>query len=238
MSNPGNWTHKERVLKTLGHNFGGRILDYGCGAGNAVHSMVEAGHDAYGFDVIDYVDRPTNRIAIGSPQRLPFPDGHFDLILSDQVFEHAKDQDAVFAELYRITRPGGLHFHIIPAKWQIIEPHIKIPLGGLIGTMWWFRLWAALGIRHQFQRGTSIAEAAAFNAKYFREGLNYVSTRHYRKLWRSLGFQARFIERDYMASSDKAKVRSLARVPGLQALIRTFWVRIVVLSKPHHAVAV
>lgn len=231
MSNPGNWRHKLRVLGRLGYPAGTRVLDYGCGAGRTVHSLAKGGFDAHGFDVVDYVERPSNRIAIGCPRRLPYPDGYFDMVFSDQVFEHAKDQEAAFAELRRVTKPGGVHLHVIPAKWQIIEPHIYVPLGGLIGFRWWYRLWAALGIRNEFQQGLSSAEVASRNAQFFREGLNYISTRRYRRLWHSLGYQARFVERDYMAASDKEKVRRLARVPGLLSLIRTFWVRIVVLER-------
>lgn len=240
MSNPDNWRHKLRVLAQMGIEPGSRILDYGCGAGATVRSLIRAGRDAYGFDVIDYLDYPSNRVTISKGSRLPYPNDHFDLIISDQVFEHAQDQDQVFAELHRITRPGGVHMHIIPAKWQLIEPHIYVPLGGLIGTRWWYRLWAELGIRNEFQRGLSAAETADRNVRFFREGLNYVSTRRYRRLWRELGYCARFAESHYMAASDKPKVRRLfplARVPGVSALIRTFWVRIAVLERPHQGAA-
>lgn len=235
MSNPDNWAHKLRVLHRIGLPTGCRVLDYGCGAGATVKSLAEAGFDAYGFDVVDYVEEPSNRIAIGCPSRLPYPDGYFDMVFSDQVFEHAKDQDRVFAELVRITRRGGVHLHVIPAKWQIIEPHIYVPLGGLIGYRWWYRFWATLGIRNEFQQGLSARQVAELNHRFFREGLNYVSTRRYRRLWRSLGYRAQFVEHHYMAASEKTWVRTLAHLawlPGLRSLIRTFWVRIVALECP------
>jgi SAM-dependent methyltransferase len=237
MSNPDNWRHKVRVLELLGIRVGIRVLDYGCGAGVTVTSLANAGFDAYGFDVLDYANAASNRIVIANSDRLPYPDGFFDMVFSDQVFEHAKDQDRVFAELHRVTRPGGVHMHVIPAKWQIIEPHIYVPLGGLIGFRWWYRVWATLGIRNEAQRGLDAAETAEHNLRFFREGLNYVSTRHYRRLWRSLGYRSHFVERHYMATSDKPEVRRLARIPGLLPLIRAFWVRIVVLERPHHAAA-
>lgn len=235
MSNPGNWAHKMRVLKSIGAPTGPRILDYGCGAGETVGSLADAGFDAYGFDILDYVNVPSNRISIGNPGRLPYPDGYFDMIFSDQVFEHAQDQDVVFAELHRITRPGGVHLHVIPAKWQIVEPHIYVPLGGLIRFRWWYRLWATVGIRNEFQHDLPSREVAERNFHYVHEGLNYVSTWRYRRLWRALGYRARFVERTYMDMSDKPKVRRLsrlARLPGVESLIRTFWVRIVALERP------
>lgn len=233
MSHPHNWPHKFRVLNRLGIEPGRRILDYGCGAGNAVHSLVEAGHDAYGFDVKDYLDKPSDRHSIGDPDKLPYPDDHFDMIISDQVFEHALNQDRVFAELYRVTRPGGIHFHVIPAKWQLIEPHIFVPVGGLIKAHWWYRLWATLGIRNQFQKGLSSRETAARNTKYARESLNYIATDDYRRMWKRIGYDFRFAETEYMSCSAKPKVRRLANIPMLDGLIRTFWVRIAILTVPN-----
>jgi ubiquinone/menaquinone biosynthesis C-methylase UbiE len=37
----------------------------------------------------------------------PYEDKTFDLVTSDQVFEHVQDQVRVFQELWRITKPGG-----------------------------------------------------------------------------------------------------------------------------------
>lgn len=236
MSNPDNWAHKLRVLGRLGITPGSRLLDYGCGAAGTVRSLAEAGFDAFGFDIVDYQDQPSNRVTIAKSGRLPYPDAHFDVVFSDQVFEHAANQDEVFAELHRITKAGGVHLHIIPAKWQLIEPHIYVPLGGLIGFKWWFHLWASAGVRNAFQKKLPSRSVAHLNWTYFREGLNYVSTWHYRRLWKRLGFNARFVEREYMALSDKSRVRTLsglAAIPGVLSLIRTFWVRIVVLQKPN-----
>ena len=238
MANPDNWHHKLLVLRQLKLTPGLRILDYGCGAGATVRSLCRAGFDAYGFDISDYLDQPSTRVQIGKPGPLPYPDAYFDAIFSDQVFEHAAGQDEIFAELYRITRPGGVHMHVIPAKWQLIEPHIYVPLGGIIGFGWWFRLWAGLGVRNEFQKGLPAAHVADLNRRYFNVGLNYVSTWHYRRLWRQIGFRARFVEREYMNTSSKCRVRRLARatkIPGLLSLIRTFWVRVVVLEKPGFA---
>jgi len=235
MSNPHNWTHKLRVLDRIGVAYGRRVLDYGCGAGATVRSLTEAGFDASGFDINDYVETPTNRIAIGNPSHLPYADGYFDMVFSDQVFEHAQRQEQIFAELRRVTRPGGVHVHIIPAKWQLIEPHTYVPLGGLIVYRWWYRLWAALGIRNGFQVGLGAAEVADLNWQYARNCLNYISTRRYRRIWRELDYRVRFVERVYMETSDKPSVRKMAplvRIPGLRRLIQAFWVRIVALERP------
>ena len=40
-------------------------------------------------------------------ERLPFADASFDVVISNGVIDLIPDKDAVFAELYRVLRPGG-----------------------------------------------------------------------------------------------------------------------------------
>jgi SAM-dependent methyltransferase len=40
-------------------------------------------------------------------ERLPFDDASFDVVISNGVIDLIPDKDAVFAELFRVLRPGG-----------------------------------------------------------------------------------------------------------------------------------
>ncbi len=40
-------------------------------------------------------------------ERLPFPDGSFDVVISNGVIDLIPDKDAVFAEIFRLLVPGG-----------------------------------------------------------------------------------------------------------------------------------
>jgi arsenite methyltransferase len=40
-------------------------------------------------------------------ERLPFPDASFDVVISNGVIDLIPEKDAVFAELFRVLRPGG-----------------------------------------------------------------------------------------------------------------------------------
>ncbi|NTU58003.1 MAG: glycosyltransferase [Chlorobiaceae bacterium] len=46
--------------------------------------------------------------------RLTFPDGSFDLVISQDVMEHVPEPKAAFAEIARVLRPGGSHIFTIP----------------------------------------------------------------------------------------------------------------------------
>ncbi len=117
-----------------------RVLDWGCGRGRTVIKLLDNGIDAYGVD-IDPVpirnaasaltmrghDLQNRLICIGLDCRTPFPDEYFHVVVSDQVFEHVRDLDAMASELARITKIKGAGFHSFPAKWCFIEPHLLIP---------------------------------------------------------------------------------------------------------------
>lgn len=117
-----------------------RVLDWGCRRGLTVLKLLELGFDACGVDLDERPLRngaqlmrargadPDARLACLAPDgRTPFPAGHFHVVISDQVFEHVRDPDVMLAEMARITRPGGARLHFFPARWCLIEPHLRLP---------------------------------------------------------------------------------------------------------------
>jgi SAM-dependent methyltransferase len=52
-------------------------------------------------------------------QALTYPDAHFDLCTSLEVFEHVPDDGRGFAELHRVLRPGGLLIFTVPLSLDI-----------------------------------------------------------------------------------------------------------------------
>lgn len=165
--------------------------------------------------------------------RLPFEDATFDLVISDQVFEHVQDQVRVFQEIYRVTRPGGHGMHIIPARYAPIEGHIFVPFGGVLQHRWWYRLWARLGIRNEYQQGLSDDETADHNALFVTDATRYVTTSCYRVVWRETGFEYRPAEQAFFDGHQRWSMRAIGRLgrPAMW-LYRTFRSRVVHLRKP------
>jgi SAM-dependent methyltransferase len=219
-----------------------RILDYGCGSGRRVYELLDAGYaHASGYDVADYLElrdpADRDRFHIAPDGHIPVPDASFDFLFSDQVFEHVLNQPLAWEEIVRVLKPRGISVHVIPAKWQVIEPHIKVPFGGLrlFKRYPYYLLWAILGIRNEFQQGRSAREVARRNYHYAHTELNYWSSRQYRRLFHTLAVTWSWEEVAYMQASYKPHIRQLAKVsrqvPLVTSLIRTFWVRILFLAK-------
>ena len=219
-----------------------RILDFGCGAGHTVYSLVDAGYaNAFGFDVKDYLElrKPTDRerffFADPLRERLPFDDDSFDLIISNNVFEHVMNQVGIFRELHRIMRSDGHALNIFPARYSLIEQHIRVPLGGVIAHRWWYKLWASLGIRNEYQKKLSAAETADSNAFFFVEALNYVPNSCYQVIWERLGYEWEWLDQEGFDTSNSAIMRAVGRVnrmlPTIGWMNRTFNARRVYLKK-------
>jgi SAM-dependent methyltransferase len=110
------------LLSLLGDEWafpGGRVLDFGCGAGRTLrHFLGEAtaGTEVWGVDIdpasIDWLAAhlaPPLHVARSSPEPpLPFADGSFDLIWALSVFTHLVAPARWLAELHRVLAPGGL----------------------------------------------------------------------------------------------------------------------------------
>jgi len=100
---------------------GETVLDLGSGGGIDVilsaRRVGPTGH-AYGVDMTDEMLELARRNAVeagvdnvsflkGDIEDIPLPDGSVDVIISNCVINLSVDKPAVFAEMYRVLRPGG-----------------------------------------------------------------------------------------------------------------------------------
>lgn len=91
-----------------------RVLDVGCGTGNYARAVQDAtGCAISGIEPSDQMRQRAEGAAewtalvAGAAERLPFPDGAFDLVYSTDVIHHVGDRPAAFAEAFRVLAPGG-----------------------------------------------------------------------------------------------------------------------------------
>jgi len=229
------------MFGALGHTLGKttRILDFGCGSGELVRAAYEAGLDAYGCDIdfsSEWVDhetlaelRATNRVrqidraspgkvSPGSEEiyHLPFDDETFDVVISDQVFEHVRNYREALDEIARVTKPDAVMLHFFPARYTPIEPHIFVPLAGFFHPRWWLLLWALLGVRNQYQHGLTAAQTVASNENFLRDMVNYLTMKQIRREFER-HFSLLNAEGNFMRLSKRAK---MFLTPGLYRTFR------------------
>lgn len=113
----------------------GTILEVGCGSGAIAHALANLNPVPGRVSAIDVVD---NRIIkdgydfkLVNSTKLPFPDKHFDLIITNHVIEHVGDEHAQLdhlAEIRRVLKDDGLVYLAVPNRWRLVEPHYRLPL--------------------------------------------------------------------------------------------------------------
>ena len=95
-----------------------RVLDVGSGTGYLLRQLAARAPDAVelvGVDAAAPMVRvaqqvtadPRIRFQPGTAERLPGPDGAFDLVVSTTSFDHWANQEAGLRECARVTAPGG-----------------------------------------------------------------------------------------------------------------------------------
>jgi SAM-dependent methyltransferase len=106
----------DEMFKSLSD--GARVLDVGCGTGEYVARANELGFDAAGLEPAPGMreramqKNPGADIRDGVATSLPWPDGHFDLVICIEVLRylHRADVRAALAEMRRVLKPGGRLF--------------------------------------------------------------------------------------------------------------------------------
>jgi len=90
---------------------GGRVLDVGCGVGQVVRRLREAGFEACGVEVSEPNVAKARAMSLDcrlyDGRHLPFPDRHFASVGALNVLEHVEQPEAFLVELVRVARPGG-----------------------------------------------------------------------------------------------------------------------------------
>jgi SAM-dependent methyltransferase len=101
-----------------------RVLDVACGTGNTALPAARKGARVTGVDIApNLLEQARQRVAAegfeavfdeGDAEQLPYPDAHFDVVLSMFGAMFAPRPERVASELARVCRPGGL---IAMANW-------------------------------------------------------------------------------------------------------------------------
>ncbi|PIS12094.1 MAG: hypothetical protein COT73_00400 [Bdellovibrio sp. CG10_big_fil_rev_8_21_14_0_10_47_8] len=97
---------------------GKKILDIGCGR-----------HKLPGAVGVDQLAVPGVDVVTDLNKALPFKDGEFEVVHSNQVLEHIPNLIGLMEEMHRVLAPGGMlvaHVPYFRSSWAAIDPtHVR-----------------------------------------------------------------------------------------------------------------
>ena len=120
-----------------------RLLDAGCGWGRNSEIFIRNNFDIYGIDRSDEAilelqqllptwqkDYDKSKFSVANLQKIPFPDEHFNFIISSAVLhfcESRKEFIQQMEELIRVLKPNGILWFRMTAKHTIesFATHLK-----------------------------------------------------------------------------------------------------------------
>jgi protein-L-isoaspartate(D-aspartate) O-methyltransferase len=151
---PGRWAPVARLMaEHYGLKAGDRVLDVGCGKGFQLYELMQVvpGIEVHGIDVSAYAienakEELRDRVQVGNANALPFPDKHFDYVMSINTLHnlYCYDLDKALREIERV---GKKHKYICVESyrnetektnllyWQVTCEAFNTPEE----WAWWFR---------------------------------------------------------------------------------------------------
>lgn len=170
---PGGSANVDRMVASLDLN-GKQVLDIGCGIGGPAFHLVQ--HHGANVTCIDLeaplVKRAENRAkTLGLSDRMTFhtvdigpfsfPDETFDLAFSSGAFTQTDDKEAMFAEVFRILKPGG---------WVSTYDWLKIPGPYSPLMLKWFELEGLTYAMRTLEDYETLVVAAGFQETSIHDG--------------------------------------------------------------------
>ena len=105
------------------------VLEIGCGVGLYVEKLQPLARTVHGLEydrdrAVEAGGRLRPPLVVcAANEALPYPDGSFDAVLTNEVIEHVADDRLSAAEMVRVLRPGGRIVLFCPNRWYPVETH-------------------------------------------------------------------------------------------------------------------
>ena len=193
------------VLATLCHiDRDAYVLDVGCGAGMTPCYLAQTiGCRVVGVDISERMiawsrrraqrARLADRVsfAVADAQKLPFPDGTFDAIISESVTAFVADKQCAVAEYVRVARPGS-YIGLMEGTWNAPPP---VDLADYLARVMagadfqpsdeWTNLLAGAGLTDLVAQPCTISARRQWKSELQRMGRD--ERREYLQAWKTFG---------------------------------------------------
>ncbi len=122
------WRHETHPYQLLRDRLaalvtpGMTVLDAGCGyTAPTLRELEGKGAKLIGVDVVPLEPHADLELHQCDLAHLPLADASVDLVYSRSVMEHVVDPDAIYAESWRVLKPGGRWIFLTANRWDYVS---------------------------------------------------------------------------------------------------------------------
>ncbi len=123
----------ERLLNLSARPQPIRMLEIGTGSGGIAHYFATHPTTTYQVTAVDVADQRLLRddfdFQLVVNTTLPFPDGNFDVVITNHVIEHVgnlRAQRHHLSEVHRVMNSHAIGYLAVPNRWMLVEPHYRL----------------------------------------------------------------------------------------------------------------
>lgn len=205
------------------------ILDYGCGSGRAILALRLLGYQSYGVDIDKKAisegknllrehgfDGESLLLSCEENKPIPYPDGMFKFIFSQEVLEHVSDLSSMSSEIRRVSAPGSKSFHVFRPQFTFMEQHFFMPLVHWLPKnkirRFFIMAFSCLGVG---MRPPEIPNAGPFERAEFL--YNYSINQTFYRPYKDIG--SAFVDKGFMVSYPATDHRKIKKSQALSAIL-------------------
>lgn len=112
------------ITKHKHHLEGGRLMDFGCGSKPYKGIINVKEYIGIDFNGEGHSHEDEQIDVFYDGKTIPFPDNHFDAVLTTEVMEHVFEPDATLREINRVMKPGAKI--LITCPFVFIEHEVPV----------------------------------------------------------------------------------------------------------------
>ncbi len=147
----------------------GRLLDFGCGAGDFMVQWRGRGWECHGVEVSERGIAAARARGLDVRRTLAeYADATFDYVRANHSLEHVLDPPTIVREMYRVLKPGGTVFIGVPTRDGLAAR--------VFGPYWWYLGAPVHPVTFSTKALTDLLRSAGFRATRVATNSDYGST--------------------------------------------------------------
>jgi hypothetical protein len=143
-------------------------------------------------------------------------------VVSDQTIEHVNNLEQFVFESRRVIKNNGVFYGYFPSRFKAIEPHVGVPLGGVINKKLYYKFCYKVGLCDRK------IKSAGELIKYMANDVSYRTDREIMRNFRLHFEDIEFKPELILENIDRNSAKYIRRMPFGTYLFGKLWSKFII----------